>query len=75
MKKRGCPSFDGTCVWLAVAIGSRVASKADTDEILVSRTVCDLVAGSGITSTNSVTHEPKGIPGNWELFGQEHAEN
>lgn len=53
---------------LAVHIGARVASAADPGQILVSRTVRDLVAGSGLNFTSVGTHELKGVPDTWELF-------
>jgi class 3 adenylate cyclase/pimeloyl-ACP methyl ester carboxylesterase len=56
---------------VAVHIGSRVAALADADEVLVSAAVPPLVAGSGIRFTPRGTHELKGIPGEWEVFGVE----
>ena len=53
---------------IAVHIGARVAGAADTGEVLVSRTVCDLVAGSGIEFEDRGEHELKGVPGCWRLF-------
>jgi class 3 adenylate cyclase len=53
---------------LAVHIGARVSAAAGAGEILVSRTVHDLVAGSGIRFRDRGAHELKGIPGRWELF-------
>lgn len=53
---------------IAVNIGARVAAKAQPGELLVSRTVKDLVAGSGVAFEPRGTHELKGIPGDWELF-------
>src|SRR6266540_1499265 len=50
---------------IAVPIGSRVASLAGAGEILVSRTVKDLVAGSGIEFQDRGEHELKGVPGEW----------
>ena len=63
-----CELHDENLAGLAVVIGSRVASKAEPSEVLVSQTVRDLVAGSGIEFTDRGTHELKGIPGNWQLF-------
>jgi class 3 adenylate cyclase len=37
-------------------------------EVLVSRTVVDLVAGSGIEFVDRAEHEVKGVPGSWRLF-------
>ena len=56
---------------VAVHIGARVAALAQTDQVLVSRTVTDLVAGSGITFTDRGEHELKGVPGSWRLFAVE----
>ena len=53
---------------IAIHIGARVASLADPAEILVSRTVKDLVAGSGITFLDRGTHSLKGVPDTWDLF-------
>ena len=53
---------------IAVHIGARVAASAQPGEILVSRTVKDLVAGSGIEFDDRGEHELKGIPGAWDLF-------
>lgn len=47
---------------IAVHIGARVAAVAGPGEVLVSSTVKDLVAGSGITFENRGTHVLKGIP-------------
>jgi class 3 adenylate cyclase len=53
---------------LAVHIGARVMSLAEPDEILVSSTVRDLVAGSGIGFEDAGRHELKGIQGAWQLY-------
>ena len=63
-----CEIHDGKVAGLAVAIGARVAAKAGPSEVLVSQTVRDLVAGTGIEFTDRATHELKGIPGIWQLF-------
>jgi len=47
---------------------SRVASNAGAGEVLVSHTVRDLVAGSGIRFHDRGVHDLKGIPGTWRLF-------
>lgn len=59
---------------IAVHIGARVAGKAMGGEVLVSSTVKDLVAGSGIRFQDRGPHVLKGIPGEWRLFAvdQEH---
>ena len=53
---------------LAVHIGARVAALAKPCEVLVSSTVKDLVAGSGIAFEDRGMHVLKGIPGEWQLF-------
>jgi len=53
---------------IAVHIGARVASNAGAGEILVSQTVKDLVAGSGIEFQDRGSHELKGVPGEWGLY-------
>jgi len=56
---------------IAVHIGARVAAEAGPGEILVSSTVKDLVAGSGIRFEDRNTHVLRGIPGEWRLFAVE----
>ena len=53
---------------IGVHIASRVESLAAPNEVLVSKTVTDLVAGSGISFGDRGTHELKGVPGTWQLF-------
>jgi class 3 adenylate cyclase len=53
---------------LAVHIAARVGSLAGPGEVLVSGTVKDLVAGSGIEFEGHGEHELKGVPGSWKLF-------
>jgi class 3 adenylate cyclase len=53
---------------IAVHIGARVASLAGPSEILVSQTVKDLVAGSGLTFADAGEHELKGVPDKWHLY-------
>ncbi len=53
---------------IAVHIGARVAAQAGASEILVSQTVRDLVAGSGIRFESRGAHELKGVPGTWQLY-------
>jgi class 3 adenylate cyclase len=55
-------------VGITVHIGARVASMADPGEVLVTNTVKDLVAGSGITFTAWGTYTLRGLPGEWPLF-------
>ena len=53
---------------LAVHIGARVVALADAGEVLVSRTVKDLVVGSGIEFSDRGAHELKGVPDTWQLY-------
>jgi pimeloyl-ACP methyl ester carboxylesterase/plasmid stabilization system protein ParE len=53
---------------LAVHIGARIAALAGAGEVLVSRTVRDLVAGSGLTFQDRGTHVLKGVPDEWQVF-------
>jgi class 3 adenylate cyclase len=53
---------------IAVHIAARVSALAEPDEVLVSRTVKDLVAGSGIDFTDRGTHTLKGVPDTWQLY-------
>lgn len=53
---------------LAVHIGARVSSLAEPGEVLVSRTVKDLVAGSGLVFSERGRHVLKGVPDEWQLF-------
>ncbi|HEY5155047.1 MAG TPA: adenylate/guanylate cyclase domain-containing protein [Acidimicrobiales bacterium] len=53
---------------LAVHIGQRVSSLAEPGEVLVSRTVVDLVVGSGTQFSDRGEHELKGVPGRWRVF-------
>ena len=53
---------------IAVHIAARICSAAQANEILVSRTVTDLVAGSGIEFEDRGEHDLKGVPGTFQLF-------
>ena len=53
---------------MAVAIGARVGALAGPSEVLVSQTVKDLVAGSGLTFEDAGEHELKGVPDRWRLY-------
>src|SRR2546422_10189957 len=63
-----CEAMNGDLGGVAVHIGARVAAKAQPGEVLVSRTVKDLVAGSEIDFQDRGEHELKGVPGRWRLF-------
>jgi class 3 adenylate cyclase len=59
---------DGDIAGIAVHIARRVEEQARPGEVLVSRTMTDLVAGSGIGFEDRGEHELKGVPGRWQLF-------
>ena len=63
-----CELVDGKAGGIAVHIGARVASLAEPGEVLVSSTVKDLVAGSGIEFEDRGEHQLKGISEGWHLF-------
>jgi class 3 adenylate cyclase len=63
-----CEVLDAKVAGIAVAIGARVSARAAAGEVLVSQTVKDLVAGSGITFDDRGLAELKGVPGEWRLF-------
>lgn len=63
-----CQAIDGKVGGLGVVIGARIGSKAEACEILVSQTVKDLTAGSGLTFEDAGEHELKGIPDRWRLY-------
>jgi class 3 adenylate cyclase len=63
-----CEVVDGKLGGIAVNTGARIAALAGSREILVSRTVVDLVSGSGATFEDRGTHQLKGVPGTWQLF-------
>jgi len=63
-----CEVVDGKVAGVAVSIGARVAAQAGPGEVLVSQTVKDLVAGSGIEFDDRGSAELKGVPGEWRLF-------
>jgi class 3 adenylate cyclase len=54
-----------------VHVAARVMSLAGAGEILCSRTVRDLVAGSGFTFSDRGTHQLKGVPDSWQLYAVE----
>jgi class 3 adenylate cyclase len=56
---------------IAVHIGARVAARAQPGEVLVSQTVKDLVAGSGLQFRERGATELKGVPGQWRLYAAE----
>jgi class 3 adenylate cyclase len=66
-----CELVDGKVRGIAVHVGARVMAHAEADEILCSRTVKDLVAGSGFVFTDRGTHRLKGVPDDWQLYAVE----
>jgi pimeloyl-ACP methyl ester carboxylesterase len=63
-----CELIGGDIGGIAVHIAARVAAAAESDEVMVSSTVKDLVAGSGLQFADRGVHNLKGIPGEWRLF-------
>jgi class 3 adenylate cyclase len=63
-----CEVIDDKVTGIAVSIGSRVAAEASAGEVLVSQTVKDLVAGSGLVFRDRGAAELKGVPGEWRLY-------
>jgi class 3 adenylate cyclase len=53
---------------ISAHLGARVAALAGPHEVLVSRTVRDLVAGSGLSFTDRGEHELKGVPDHWQIY-------
>jgi len=63
-----CERLDGKLSGIAVHTGARIAEAAQPGEVLVSSTVKDLVAGSGIEFEDRGERELKGVPGEWRLY-------
>jgi class 3 adenylate cyclase len=63
---------DDKIAGIAVNIGARIAARADAGEVLVSSTVKDLVAGSGLEFDDRGTAALKGVPGEWRLYAVRH---
>ena len=63
-----CERVGSDLAGIAVHIGARVAALAASGEVLVSQTVRDLVAGSGLAFEDRGTHMLKGVPDEWHLF-------
>jgi class 3 adenylate cyclase len=66
-----CETIGDKVGGIAVHLGARVAASAAAGEVLVSRTVKDLVAGSGLEFADRGLRELKGIPGEWQLYAAE----
>ena len=69
-----CELLDEDIGGIAVHIAARVLGRAEAGEILCSRTVKDLVAGSGFSFADRGSHSLKGIPDDWQLYAVELAE-
>ena len=69
-----CEVMNGKVGGIAVHIGARVAKEAQPGEVLVSSTVKDLVAGSGLRFRDRGSAELKGVAEEWRLYAVEHAE-
>jgi class 3 adenylate cyclase len=63
-----CELMDAKVGGIAVQIGARIAKEAQPGEVLVSSTVKDLVAGSGLSFRNRGSAGLEGIPGEWRLY-------
>jgi class 3 adenylate cyclase len=63
-----CDIVEGKCSGLSVSIGARVMAHAGPSEVLVSQTVKDLTAGSGIAFEDAGTYDLKGVPDRWRLY-------
>jgi class 3 adenylate cyclase len=63
-----CEIIDGKTGGLTVTIGARIAALAGGSQILISQTVKDLVAGSGLSFRDAGEHTLKGVPERWRLY-------
>ena len=63
-----CELHDGKLAGIATSVGARVAAEAGPGQVLVSGTVRDLVAGSGIEFEGLGVYALKGLPGEWTLY-------
>ena len=64
---RWARTVDGACI-ACQHIGARVGALAGPSEVLVSSTVKDLVAGSGLVFSDRGEHQLKGVPESWHLY-------
>jgi class 3 adenylate cyclase len=62
-------TIDGKASGLGVNVGARIGGLAGPSEVLVSSTVKDLTAGSGLRFEDRGEHELKGVPDRWRLYG------
>jgi class 3 adenylate cyclase len=63
-----CEVIDGKVGGIAVNVGARIGAAAEPSEVLVSQTVKDLVAGSGLVFDDRGEHQLKGVDGPWRLY-------
>jgi class 3 adenylate cyclase len=63
-----CEVIDNKVGGISVTVGKRVADRASASEVLVSQTVKDLVADSGLSFEDAGKHELKGVPDRWWLY-------
>ena len=63
-----CEVHDGKLAGIAVSVGARVAAEAQRGQVVVTGTVTDLVAGSGLEFDTLGTRALKGVPGEWRLY-------
>jgi pimeloyl-ACP methyl ester carboxylesterase len=63
-----CERVDGQLAGIAVHVGARIAATAGAGEVIVSSTVRDLVAGSGLELIDRGVHQLKGVEEPWRLF-------
>ncbi len=63
-----CEVIDGKVGGIAVTTGARISSLAGASQVLVSQTVKDLVAGSGLSFQDHGVHALKGVPDPWHLY-------
>ena len=63
-----CQLIDGKPGGIAVTTGARISALAGPSEVLISQTVKDLVAGSGLSFEDAGEHELKGVPDRWHLY-------
>jgi class 3 adenylate cyclase len=63
-----CELHEGKLAGVALSVGARIASAAGRGEVLVSSTVRDLVAGSGLRFEPRGERELQGVPGTWTLY-------
>lgn len=66
-----CELMDDDVGGIAVHVGARIMAHAGASEVIVSSTVKDLVAGSGLNFSDRGIHTLKGVPGDWRIFAVE----